>query len=91
MADTNPQADAAIRSLINGGYGERQAREIIAGVGGEAQERGYRRGHAQALTVDRPLHRIEILTEVADLLRDAEETDAALLVDRLLEAGESRG
>ncbi|MFD9259068.1 hypothetical protein [Streptomyces sp. NPDC059538] len=35
--------------------------------------------------------RVEILTEVADLLGDADETAAALLVDRLLEGGGSRG
>ncbi|MCX5176777.1 hypothetical protein [Streptomyces virginiae] len=40
---------------------------------------------------DRAALRIEILTEVADLLMEADETAAALLVDRLLEGGESRG
>lgn len=45
----------------------------------------------EVVAADRSIHRIQILAEVADLLRDAEETDAALLVDRLLEAGESRG
>lgn len=39
--------ESAVRSLINGGYGERQAREIIAAVRGEAQEVGYRAGLRQ--------------------------------------------
>ncbi|WP_405941562.1 hypothetical protein [Streptomyces sp. NBC_00207] len=45
---------------------------------------------AEALAADSACHRIEVLTEVADLLRDAEETGAALLVDRLLEGGDER-
>lgn len=36
-------------------------------------------------------YRTEILSEVADLLMQADETAAALLVDRLREGGESRG
>ncbi|MFF4644907.1 hypothetical protein [Streptomyces sp. NPDC001389] len=36
-APTNPQAEAAVRSLVNGGYAERIAREIIASVRGEAR------------------------------------------------------
>ncbi|NXY96398.1 hypothetical protein HYE82_18780 [Streptomyces sp. BR123] len=35
--------------------------------------------------------RTQVLAEVADLLMQADETAAALLVDRLREAGESRG
>ncbi|MFG3136044.1 hypothetical protein ACGFZA_07455 [Streptomyces sp. NPDC048211] len=38
----------AVQSLINGGYGERQAREILSFVRGEAREEGYNRGAAAA-------------------------------------------
>lgn len=37
------------------------------------------------------LKRAEVLTEVADLLMAADETPAALLVDRLRDGGESCG
>ncbi|WP_405531603.1 hypothetical protein OG592_27345 [Streptomyces avidinii] len=42
------------------------------------------------LEADRAALRIEILTEVAERLTEADETDAALLVDRLLEGGDER-
>ncbi|MER6601110.1 hypothetical protein [Streptomyces parvus] len=38
----------AVQSLINGGYPDRQAREILSLVCGEAQNEGYRRGEAAA-------------------------------------------
>ncbi|MFD9834459.1 hypothetical protein [[Kitasatospora] papulosa] len=38
----------AVQSLINGGYPDRQAREILSFVCGEAQNEGYRRGAAAA-------------------------------------------
>lgn len=38
----------AVQSLINGGYPDRQAREILSFVCGEAQDEGYRRGEAAA-------------------------------------------
>lgn len=40
------------------------------------------------LEADRAALRIQVLTEVADLLMEADETAAALLVDRLLEGGD---
>ncbi|MGW6741730.1 hypothetical protein ACWGDX_13545 [Streptomyces sp. NPDC055025] len=47
--DTNPSApESAVQSLINGGYGERQAREILSFVRGEAREQGYASGQAAA-------------------------------------------
>lgn len=42
------------------------------------------------LAEERPIHRVEVLAEVAERLREADEQAAAVLVDWLME-GESRG
>ncbi|WP_328903209.1 hypothetical protein OHR86_27810 [Streptomyces sp. NBC_00441] len=70
----------AVQSLINGGYGERQAREILSLVCGEAREAGYNRGAATART--------EALTDFADrLARKAEAMGAVWLrVDQVCDA-----
>ncbi|MFF2964297.1 hypothetical protein ACFVT1_36645 [Streptomyces sp. NPDC057963] len=53
----------AVQPLINGGYPDRQAREILSFVCGEAQNEGYRRGEAAAhAEVDR-LKRSAVLAE----------------------------
>lgn len=56
----------AVQSLINGGYPDRQAREILSFVCGEAQNEGHRRGAAAA--------RVELMAEfVAWLVKRARE------------------
>lgn len=93
-APTNPQAEAAIRSLINGGYTERIAREIIAHVGGEAQDRGYQRGRAQALAEAVNAARAKRVANAlfgGDIAYNNGITDAVAAIGALLEAGESRG
>ncbi|MFD7622074.1 hypothetical protein [Streptomyces sp. NPDC059802] len=64
--DTNPSSahEDAVKSLIKGGFGERQAREIIASVRGEAQEVGHRAGLRRAIDATRA----EVLRDAADLL-----------------------
>ncbi len=50
----------AVQSLVNGGYPDRQAREILSFVCGEAQDEGHRRGAAAAraeLTAGSPWER----------------------------------
>ncbi|MYV77730.1 hypothetical protein GT352_27930 [Streptomyces sp. SID1046] len=56
----------------------------------EDQKAGKARWRARAEKAEGQLNtlRIQVLTEVADLLRDADETAAALLVDRLIEGGD---
>lgn len=62
-APTNPQAESAVRSLMNGGFNEQHAREIIARVQGEARERGYWQGRSQALAEAIKAARSEYLTD----------------------------
>ncbi|MFB7845464.1 hypothetical protein ACFC34_00310 [Streptomyces sp. NPDC056053] len=53
----------AVQSLINGGYPDRQAREILSLVCGEAQNEGYRRGEAAARAEVARLKRSAALAE----------------------------
>jgi hypothetical protein len=54
--------DNAVQSLINGGYPERQAKEILSLALGEAQQQGFEAGRRAA--------RAEALANAADELRE---------------------
>lgn len=55
--------ESVIQALINVGYGERQARELLSLALGEAQQRGFETGRRAA--------RAEVLREAARLVEDA--------------------
>ncbi|MFI6103219.1 hypothetical protein [Streptomyces sp. NPDC051310] len=54
--------ESVIQALINVGYGERQAREVLSHALGEAQQQGFEAGRRAA--------RAEALANAADELRE---------------------
>lgn len=74
-APTNPTARETLHS------------RLFQFVGGATRDEMLDAYRAEVLANERATLRIEILTEVADLLMEADETAASLLVDRLLEGG----
>lgn len=91
--------DNAVRSLINGGYGKRQAEEILSLVCGEAREQGFQAGRradrAEVLNEAIEAARSEYLNEDASTPEDEAYnqgvTDAIAAIGALLEAASSSG